>query len=173
MSLANLSQYSFFLLTVAVLVKPLGGYLARVFEGEKSILDWLMRPLERWIYRLARVDLQHEMSWREYASSFVLFSLAAAVSLYFILRLQSFLPLFSRPLFSRPLFSRPLFSRNAAYLTTPLTPDMAMNTAISFATTTTLQACGGETTMSYFSQVVGLTVQNFLAGASGLAIGVA
>jgi len=158
MSLANLLQYGFFLLTVVVLVKPVGGYLQRVFEGEKTFLDWLMRPLERWIYRLARVDLQHEMSWREYAGSFVLFGLTGAVSLFLILRLQSFLP---------------LFSRNAAYLTTPLTPDLAMNTAVSFATTTTWQAYGGETTMSYFSQVVGLTVQNFLAGAAGLAVGIA
>jgi K+-transporting ATPase ATPase A chain len=158
MSLANLSQYGFFLLAVAVLVKPVGGYLQRVFEGERTFLDWLMRPLERWIYRLARVDLQHEMSWREYASSFILFSLVGTVSLFLILRLQSFLP---------------LFSRNATYLTTPLTPDLAMNTAISFATTTTWQAYGGETTMSYFSQIVGLTVQNFLAGAAGLAVGIA
>ena len=102
MSLANLSQYGFFLLAVAVLVKPVGGYLQRVFEGERTFLDWLMRPLERWIYRLARVDLQHEMSWREYASSFILFSLVGTVSLFLILRLQSFLP---------------LFSRNATYLT--------------------------------------------------------
>jgi potassium-transporting ATPase potassium-binding subunit len=158
MSFANLSQYGVFLLIVAALVKPVGGYLQRVFEGEKTFLDWLARPLERWIYRLARVDLQHEMSWREYASSFILFSGAGVVSLFLILRLQSFLP---------------LFSRNAAFLTTPMTPDLAMNTAISFATTTTWQAYGGETTMSYFSEVVGLTVQNFLAGAAGLAVGIA
>src|SRR5215813_3410606 len=113
MSLANLSQYPIFLLTVAALVKTVGGYLVRVFEGERTFLDRLMRPLERWIYRLARVDLQHEMSWREYASSFILFCLSGALLLFLILRLQSFLP---------------LYPRNAVYLNTPLTPDLAVVT---------------------------------------------
>ncbi len=76
MRLSNLSQYRFFLLTVAALVKLGGSSLASVFDGEKTFLDWLLRPLERWIYRLARVDLQHEMSWRIYtpAHSFFLAS---------------------------------------------------------------------------------------------------
>src|ERR1035438_4322122 len=96
------------------------------------------------------------MSWQEYASAFVLFGMIGTLFLYAILRLQHFLPWFY-----------------PAYMTTPMTPDLAMNTAVSFATTTTWQAYGGETTLSYFSQMVGLTVQNFLAGAAGLAVGVA
>jgi K+-transporting ATPase ATPase A chain len=145
-------QYILFLLIIGALVKPVGSYLALVFAGENTFLDFLLRPLERWIYRLARVDPHEEMDWQEYASSFVCLSLAGTLTLFFILRLQSYLP---------------LFALNANFLTTPLTPDLAMNTAISFATTTTWQAYGGESTMSYFSQIVGLTVQNFLAGRQG------
>ena len=96
------------------------------------------------------------MRWQEYARAFVVFGMVGTLLLYAILRLQRFLPWFY-----------------PAYMTTPMTPDLAMNTAVSFATTTTWQAYGGETTLSYFSQIVGLTVQNFLAGAAGLAVGVA
>jgi K+-transporting ATPase ATPase A chain len=112
--------------------------------------------LERLLYRITGVNPEREMDWKEYASSFVLFGLCGTLLLYVILRLQWLLPWFY-----------------PAYQNTSLAPDLAMNTAVSFATTTTWQAYGGETTMSYFSQLVGLTVQNFLAGASGLAVGVA
>lgn len=156
MNWAAFLQYGIFLLIVTLLVRPVGGYLARVFSGERTWLDFLLRPVERVIYRLTRVDPTAEMNWRQYAVAFVVFSLAGTVLLFFILRLQSFLPWF-----------------DAAYLTTPLSPDLAMNTAISFSTTTTWQAYAGETTMSYFSQMVGLTAQNFLAGAAGLAVGIA
>ena len=156
MSPSALLQYAAFLLTVTLLVKPVGRYMARVFCGEKTLLDPLLCPLERLIYRLTGVKPQAEMSWQEYASAFVLFGMIGTLFLYAILRLQHFLPWFY-----------------PAYMTTPMTPDLAMNTAVSFATTTTWQAYGGETTLSYFSQMVGLTVQNFLAGAAGLAVGVA
>lgn len=149
-------QFCVFLLVVTLLVRPLGAYMARVFEGEKTFLDPLMRPVETLLYRLARVNPSNEMDWKQYASCFVLFGLVGTLVLYFILRLQRFLPWFY-----------------PVYITTPMTPDLSMNTAISFATTTTWQAYAGETTMSYFSQLVGLTVQNFLAGASGLAVGTA
>jgi potassium-transporting ATPase potassium-binding subunit len=152
----NLLQYAAFVIVVAALVKPLGGYLARVFGGEKTLLDPVLRPVERLMYRLSGVDPELEMDWAQYSIAFIVFGLVGTLVLYAILRLQHFLPFF--------------YSR---YQTTPLNPDLAMNTAISFATTTTWQAYGGETTMSYTSQIVGLTVQNFLAGASGLAIGVA
>jgi K+-transporting ATPase ATPase A chain len=108
------------------------------------------------IYRAAGIDAHQDMSWREYAAAFVIFSAAGAIVLYAILRLQSWMPGF-----------------DSAPLTTPLSPDLAANTAISFATTTTWQAYAGETTMSYFSQIVGLAAQNFLAGAAGLAVGIA
>jgi len=155
-STSNLLQYAVFVIVVAALVKPLGGYMARVFRGEKTFLDSLLRPVERLIYRLTGVDPELEMDWAQYSVAFIVFGLIGTLVLYAILRLQQFLPFFY-----------------ARYQTTPLNPDLAMNTAVSFATTTTWQAYGGETTMSYTSQMVGLTVQNFLAAASGLAVGVA
>ncbi len=149
-------QYAVFLLTVTLLVKPVGRYMARVFQGQRTFLDPLLCPLERLLYRLTGVKPKVEMRWQENAAAFVLFGMVGSLLLYAILRLQQFLPWF--------------FS---SYMTTPMTPDLAMNTAVSFATTSTWQAYGGETTLSYFSQIVGLTVQNFLAGAAGLAVGVA
>jgi len=149
-------QYAAFLLAVTLLVKPVGRYMARVFSGEKTLLDPLLCPAERFIYRLTGVQPQSEMSWQEYACAFVVFGMVGTLLLYTILRLQ-----------------RLFFWFYPAYMTTPMTPALAMNTAVSFATTTTWQAYGGETTLSYFSQIVGLTVQNFLAGAAGLAVGVA
>jgi K+-transporting ATPase ATPase A chain len=156
MNLPSLLQYGIFLLVVIALVKPLGGYMMRVFNGERTRLDFILRPVERLIYKLTGVDPTIEMNWKQYAVSFVLFSLAGTVLLFLILRLQRFLPWY-----------------DAVHLTTPLAPDLAMNTAVSFATTTTWQAYAGETTMSYFSEIVGLTSQNFLAGAAGLAVGIA
>jgi potassium-transporting ATPase potassium-binding subunit len=152
----SLLQYGLFLLVVVALWKPLGGYLARVFEGQRTWPDPLLRPIERAMYRLTGVDPQAEMSWKEYAVSFILFSGVGTLLLFLILRLQRALPW-----------------GDPRSLTTPLTPDLAMNTAISFSTTTTWQAYGGEVTMSYLSQLAGLTAQNFLAGAAGLAVGVA
>ncbi|MCM3902012.1 MAG: potassium-transporting ATPase subunit KdpA [Pyrinomonadaceae bacterium] len=156
MNWPSLLQYGVFLLVVIALVKPVGGYMTRVFEGKRTWLDFLLRPLERLIYKLARVDPTLEMNWKQYAVSFVLFGFAGTVLLYLLLRLQHLFPFYA-----------------PSYLTTPLSPDLAMNTSVSFATTTTWQAYGGETTMSYFSQLVGLAAQNFLAGAAGLAVGVA
>jgi len=156
MNLPNVAQYGLFLLVMTLLVKPLGGYMARVFTGQKTVLDPLCVPVERVIYRLAGIDATQEMNARQYGFAFVLFGLVGTLVLYAILRLQVFLPWY-----------------DPVYLTTPITPDLAMNVAISFSTTTTWQAYAGETTMSYFSQVVGLTVQGFLAGAAGLAVGIA
>jgi len=156
MNIQNLLQYAAFLLVVFLLVKPLGGYMARVFDGGKTLLDPLLRPCERLVYRLTGVDPEAEMDWKGYALSFVFFSLAGTLLLYALLRLQAFLPWYDK-----------------AALATPMTPDLVMNTAVSFATTSTWQAYGGENTMSYFSQVVGLAGQNFLAGAAGLALGIA
>lgn len=156
MSWQSILQYAVFFAVVTTLVKPVGTYMAEIFQGERTILDPVMRPIERILYRLARVDPRKEMNWKEYASCFVLSRCVGTLLLYSILRLQRFLPWFY-----------------GAYMTTPMTPDLAMNTAVSFSTTTTWQAYSGETTMSYFSQLVGLAAQNFLAGASGLAVGVA
>lgn len=155
MNLYSLLQYVLFLAIVTALVKPLGGYIERVFSAKRTALDRFFVPVERLLYRMAGVDPSREMTFSEYATCFVLFGLACTLLLYSILRLQRFLPWFY-----------------PAYHTTPLSPDLAMNTAISFSTTTTWQAYSGETTMSYFSQMAGLCAQNFLAGAAGLAVGV-
>jgi len=149
-------QYLLFLAIVTALVMPLGAYMDRVFSKQHTALDWLCLPVERLIYRITAVDPDVEMTGKEYATCFVFFGLAGTLLLYAILRMQQFLPWFF-----------------PQYLTTPLTPDLAMNTAISFSTTTTWQAYSGENTMSFFSQMVGLCGQNFLAGAAGLAVGIA
>jgi potassium-transporting ATPase potassium-binding subunit len=154
--LFSVTQYLLFLAIVTVLVKPLGGYMERVFSGKRTLLDRLCLPLERLIYRIIAIDPGVEMTGKEYATCFVLFGLVGTLLLYGILRTQQFLPWFF-----------------PQYHTTPMSPDLALNTAISFSTTTTWQAYAGENTMSYFSQMVGLCAQNFLAGAAGLAVGVA
>ncbi len=152
----NATQYLLFLVIVTVCVRPLGGYMHRVFERRRTLLDRLCVPVERWIYRLARIDPAVEMNAAQYIVAFLVSGLIGTVFLYAILRFQHFLPWFF-----------------PQYQTTPLTPDLSFNTAISFSTTTTWQAYAGENTMSYFSQMVGLCAQNFLAGAAGLAVGIA
>jgi K+-transporting ATPase ATPase A chain len=149
-------QYVLFVAIVTILVKPLGGYMEQVFSRKRTGLDCLCLPVERLIYRITAVDPNLEMTGKEYATCFVLFGFAGTLLLYAILRVQQFLPWFF-----------------PQYHTTPLSPDLALNTAISFSTTTTWQAYAGENTMSYFSQMVGLCAQNFLAGAAGLAVGIA
>ena len=128
----------------------------RVFSRRRTAMDSLWVPMERWIYRLTGVDPTVEMSAGQYAACFVVFGLVCTLLLFAILRFQRYLPWFF-----------------PGYLTTPLSPDLSFNTAIGFSTTTTWQAYAGETTMSYFSQMVGLCTQNFLAGAAGLAVGIA
>jgi len=144
------AQYIAFVAIVAILAKPVGHYLLRVFEAPAP----LCAP-ERWLYRVAGVG--GEMTWQAYARAFVLFSLFGTLFLYGVLRLQAWLP----------------GGPDAAYLTTPMTPDLAANTAVSFATTTTWQAYAGESTMKYAAQLLGLVSQNFLAGGAGLAVGFA
>lgn len=156
MNVQNAIQYLLFVVIITVLVKPLGGYVDRVFSKKKTILDPLCAPMERWLYRLTGIDPAIEMSAGQYAICFVAFGLICTLILYIILRLQHFLPWFF-----------------PAYQTTPLSTDLSFNTAISFSTTTTWQAYAGENTMSYFSQMVGLCTQNFLAAAAGLAVGIA
>ena len=152
----SLAEYLLFVVLVTICVKPLGGYLERVFAGKHTVLDWVFHPIEKVIYRVTAVDPMAEMTFGQYATCFVLFGFFGTSLLYAILRVQRFLPWFF-----------------PAYHTTPLTPDLALNTAISFSTTTTWQAYAGENTMSYFSQMAGLCAQNFLAGAAGLAVGIA
>jgi K+-transporting ATPase ATPase A chain len=150
-------EYALFLTLVVALARPVGVYLARVFEHQPTLLDPLLRPIEGGLHRLLGIDRRHEMTAGVYAFCFALFGLFGVGGLFVLLLLQRWLP-------GGPA---------SVYLTTPMTADLAANTAVSFATTTTWQAYGGETTLRYLSQTVGLVSQNFLAGASGLAVGVA
>jgi K+-transporting ATPase ATPase A chain len=151
------AEYWVFLGIVIALAWPVGVYLARVFEGKPTPLDPLFRPLERWIFRLLGIRPDQEMTAGVYLVCFVAFSMVGTVFLFALLMIQHMLP----------------GGPEARYLTTPTTPDLALNVALSFSTTTTWQAYGGESTLRYLVQVVGLVSQNFLAGAAGLAVGVA
>jgi K+-transporting ATPase ATPase A chain len=155
MNAADALQTGAFVLVVALLVKPVGAYLERVFERRQTFVDPLLLPTERLIHRLIGIDPKCEMDWKRYSLAFGMFGLVNVLVLYFALRCQTWLPWFFPKV-----------------LSPPMTSDLAANTAISFATTTTWQAYAGETTMSYFSQLL-LTGQNFLAGAAGLAVGIA
>jgi K+-transporting ATPase ATPase A chain len=155
MNAADALQAGAFVLVVALLVKPVVAYLERVFERRHTFFDPLLLPVERLIHRLVGIDPKREMDWKRYSTAFGVFGLVNFVVLYFALRSQAWLPWFFPKM-----------------MTTPMTPDLAANTAVSFATTTTWQAYAGENTMSYFSQLL-LAGQNFLAGAAGLAVGIA
>jgi K+-transporting ATPase ATPase A chain len=150
----NWIQLILFIAVLAALAKPLGWYMARVYEGKPCGLDGALGWLERGIYRVAGVDPMQEMSWRQYTVAVLTFSGLSFVALYALLRLQGLLPLNPQG-----------FPAN--------TPDLAFNTAASFATNTNWQSYGGETTMSYLSQMLGLTVQNFVSAAAGMAVLVA
>jgi K+-transporting ATPase ATPase A chain len=150
-------EYLVFLALVVALARPVGIYMARVFAGERTWLDPVMRPVERILYWFMSVRPHEEMSPGIYFFSFALFGLLGTLALFVLLMVQLALP-------GGPANH---------YLSTPMTPDLALNTAISFATTTTWQAYAGESTMRYLTQAVGLVSQNFLAGAAGLAVGVA
>jgi K+-transporting ATPase ATPase A chain len=150
-------QYAIFLASVLMLARPVGLYLARVFEGKSTFLDRVMRPVERLLYRILGVRPDREMTPTVYIASFAGFGVVSTVVLFLLLLAQRWLP----------------GGPDDRYLTTPMTPDLAVNTAVSFSTTTTWQAYGGESTLRYLIQLVGLAAQNFLGGAAGLAIGIA
>ena len=139
---------------VIACVKPLGTYMARVFQGERTSLAVALGPVERAFYRVAGVDPAKEQGWFTYTIAMIVFNAAGFLLLYLILRLQGFLPLNPQG-----------FSAVA--------PDLAFNTAISFVTNTNWQSYGGQTTMSHFVQMTGLTVQNFLSAATGIALAIA
>jgi K+-transporting ATPase ATPase A chain len=151
------SEYVLFLTIVLLLARPVGSYLARVFERQPTFPDRVLLPLEKLLHRFLGVRPEVEMSAGVYFLNFLAFGIAGFAFLFVLLLIQGHLP-------SGP---------GDKFLTTPMTTDLAANTAVSFATTTTWQAYGGETTLRYLTQVVGLTSQGFLAGAAGLAVGVA
>jgi potassium-transporting ATPase potassium-binding subunit len=139
---------------VGLLTRPLGGSLARVYAGERTLLEPLIAPLETAIYRFAGVEPKVEQNWYRYAASLLVFHAFGILALYALLRLQSFLPLNPQAM---PAVSA----------------DLALNTAVSFATNTSWQSYSGETTLSYASQMAGITVQSFLSAASGMAVVIA
>jgi len=149
----SLTLFAVFLLLVLAAVKPLGLYMANVFEGRPL---WLVRagaPLERLIYRLCGVDPGREMGWKEYALGLLLFNALGGLAVYLLQRCQLWLPL------------NPQKVAN-------LSPDSAFNTAVSFITNTNWQGYSGESAMSYLTQMAGLAVQNFLSAASGIVVAI-
>lgn len=154
MSIQGWLQIGIFLVVTVLAAKPLGLYMARVFSGERTFLSPVLGPFERGFYALSGVDAQKGQGWLAYCVSVMMFSLAGFIVLYAILRLQDVLPL------------------NPAGMPA-VSPDLAFNTAMSFVTNTNWQSYGGETTMSHLSQMLGLTVQNFVSGATGFAVAVA
>jgi len=144
-------QIALYLFILLLLVKPLGSYMARVYEGERTFLSPVLRPVEHLIYRIAGSRADDEMDWKTYAVAVVLFNLVGFLLLYGLQRLQSALPLNPQDLAA-------------------VRPDTAFDTAVSFATNTNWQSYSGETTLSYLVQMLGLTVQNFLSAATGMAI---
>jgi K+-transporting ATPase ATPase A chain len=147
-------QILFFLLVVLALTKPLGSFMTRVFNREKTFLDPVMRPIEKLVYRLTGVDETKEMRWTEYAGAMLVFSAVTMVALYLIERLQNYLPFNPQKL-------------------GPVAPDLAFNTAASFTTNTNWQAYVPEVTMSYLTQMAGLAYHNFVSAAVGIALAIA
>ncbi len=148
-------QFVIYSIVLILTVRPVGLYLARVFEGERTWLDPLLRPIERLIYRLCGVNAEHEMNWREYAFAMLGFSAVSMVLTYAIERLQAVLPLW-----------------NPQGLAA-VGPDMAWNTAASFTTNTNWQSYTPETTMSYLTQMAALATHNFFSASVGIVIAVA
>jgi K+-transporting ATPase ATPase A chain len=156
MTAPGLLQIFLFFLVLLALTKPLGVYMARVFQGERTFLHPVVRPFERLVYKLSGVDEAAEQHWTHYAGSLLAFSLAGCLLTYLILRIQGILP------FNPQGFLGKLW-----------TPDLAFNTAVSFTTNTNWQAYTPEVTASYFSQMVGLAVHNFTSAAAGIATAIA
>ncbi|POR43976.1 potassium-transporting ATPase subunit KdpA [Methylobacterium sp. V23] len=147
-------QVALFCATVLALVRPLGGYMTRVFKGERTLLSPMLGPIETGLYRLAGIDTRSEQSWLGYGLAMLTFHALGFAALYGLLRLQDVLPL------------NPAGQAAVA-------PDLAFNTAASFVTNTNWQNYGGESTLSYLSQMLGLTHQNFLSAATGIALALA
>src|SRR3989449_4148793 len=144
-------QLGLYVAVLLALAKPLGAYMARVYEGRPCGLDRVFGWLERLIYKLSGVRADEEMGWKMYAATMLLFNLAGVLAVYALQRLQGVLPLNPQQFGA-------------------VSPDSSFNTAVSFATNTNWQGYGGETTMSYLTQMLGLTVHNFVSSAAGMAV---
>jgi K+-transporting ATPase ATPase A chain len=143
-------QIALYVVALLALAKPLGGYMARIYQAEPvGINEWL-KPFENWLYRLSGVDAKAEMRWTEYAIALLVFNFLGLLAVFALQRLQAYLPLNPQSLPN-------------------VSPDSAFNTAVSFATNTNWQGYSGEVTMSYLTQMLGLSVQNFVSAATGMA----
>jgi K+-transporting ATPase ATPase A chain len=147
----GVAQFSAFIVILTLLVKPVGKFIAKVFDNQKTSLTPIFSPIENFFYRLTGIDPTYEMDWKEYAISFIIFNAIGFIVLFLILVFQGFLPL------------NPQHFKGFSL-------DLAFNTASSFVTNTNWQAYSGESTASYFSQMLGLAVQNFLSAASGIVV---
>jgi K+-transporting ATPase ATPase A chain len=154
MTLFSWLQLILYLVLLLLLAKPLGAYMARVYQGEHTFLHSILQPVERLIYRVVGASPEAEMNWKTYAVAMLLFNLFGLLAVYLLQRLQGILPLNPQALEA-------------------VTPDSSWNTAVSFASNTNWQGYGGEVTMSYLTQMLGMTVQNFVSAATGMAILVA
>jgi len=154
MNITDIFQMIIFLGVVFLLAWSLGLYMARVYQGERTLLDPILSPIEKIIYWLSGLNVEKEMDWREYAFSTLVFNILGMLLLFLMQLAQRYLP-----------FNPQHFDAVA--------PDLAFNTAVSFMTNTNWQAYGGESTMGYFVQMMGLTVQNFLSGATGIVVAIA
>jgi K+-transporting ATPase ATPase A chain len=154
MNTMDIMQILLYLVLLIVLAAPFGRYMYKVYTGERTILDRVLRPLERFIYRLLGVAAGEEMGWRGYAAALLVFNLLGMLLLFLIQLAQGYLP-----------FNPQHFGA--------VKPALAFNTAASFMTNTNWQAYSGEATLSYFTQMAGLTVQNFVSAATGLTVVIA
>ena len=154
MTFTGWAQIALYVAVLLALTRPVGFYLDRVMSGQRTLLSPVLAPLERGFYRLAGVDPAEEQSWWVYCRAMLVFHIVGFIFLYLLLRLQNFLPFNPQDMAAVPA-------------------DLAGNTAISFLTNTNWQAYGGESTMSYFTQMAGLAVQNFLSAAAGIALAMA
>jgi K+-transporting ATPase ATPase A chain len=148
-------QIFLFFALVPLVTKPLGKFMTRVFNRDRTFLDPVLRPIERLIYKITSVDEKHEMGWKEYCTSMLLFSAVSMLLLYGLERLQGLLPL------------------NPQKFGAVNSPALAFNTAASFTTNTNWQNYGGETTMSYLTQMAGLAYHNFMSAAVGIVLAIA
>jgi K+-transporting ATPase ATPase A chain len=151
MNIYSWLQLIVYMIVLMALSKPLGSFMAKVYQGDHTFLNPVMRPIERLVYRLSGVDPAREMDWKVYAIAMMLFNGLGILLVYLLQRVQGFLPLNPQGFGA-------------------VSPDSSWNTAVSYATNTNLQGYGGETTMSYLSQMLAMTTQNFVSAATGMAV---
>jgi len=154
MNIYSWVQLIFYIVVLLALAKPLGSFMAKVYQGERTFLDRVLGPVERFTYRISGVKPEEDMNWKTYAIAVILFNIMGLIAVYALQRLQAVLPLNPQGLGA-------------------VSPDSSWNTAVSFASNTNWQGYGGEVTMSYLTQMLGLNVQNFVSAATGLAVMIA